>query len=405
MSATGPSPNPGRASRPMSQPIRFTPPTCGDAGRRGACGIGMAVPPGQISTPRSPSEPYPRRHIGWTRRGDRASIPTRPRVRENVCDDVDSAATVEPVRDRRGGGPTGGRVAALTRSPGWYPNSDGPGKRWHDGRRWTGVTRLDPAAAQAAVRVASRRMARQRRGLRLRLVLLGTLVASAVAGIAMLLPNSPAGTMAEGLGFTHRHRLLPPAATRTGSLNYTISKTDLAGRPVTYDPCHPIDYVINPAGAPADYLLFIKPAIKAAQQAAGLKFVYRGTTTDTFDSRRQRSPTRQPVVIAFPAALQGTESTGDAVGLGGSTAITVNGAVQPHYVTGAIALRSSWFKRESALGHTVAEQGIVMHELGHLLGLGHVQDPSQLMYPAYHDQASYGLGDLAGLAVLGEGTC
>jgi predicted Zn-dependent protease len=46
-----------------------------------------------------------------------------------------------------------------------------------------------------------------------------------------------------------------------------------------------------------------------------------------------------------------------------------------------------------------------MHELGHVLGLGHVQDPSQLMYPAHHGQATYGPGDLAGLAAEGDGAC
>jgi hypothetical protein len=182
-------------------------------------------------------------------------------------------------------------------------------------------------------------------------------------------------------------------------------KTDQSGKPVTYDPCHPIDYVINPAGAPADYLSFIEPAIKAAQHASGLKFVYRGTTSATSDSRQRHTSTRQPVVIAFPTALDSPKATADAVGLGGSTAIVVNGAVRPHYVTGAIALLSSWFNRQSALHRTDAEQGVVMHELGHVLGLGHVQDPGQLMYPSATGQATYGPGDLAGLAVAGAGTC
>jgi hypothetical protein len=57
-------------------------------------------------------------------------------------------------------------------------------------------------------------------------------------------------------GVIHKHRLLPRAATRTGSSNYTFLKTDLTGKPATYDPCHPIEYVINPAGAPADYMSF-----------------------------------------------------------------------------------------------------------------------------------------------------
>ncbi len=41
-----------------------------------------------------------------------------------------------------------------------------------------------------------------------------------------------------------------------------------------------------------------------------------------------------------------------------------------------------------------------MHEPGH----GLVDDPSQIMYPASHGQATYYPGDLAGLAAEGNGS-
>ena len=46
----------------------------------------------------------------------------------------------------------------------------------------------------------------------------------------------------------------------------------------------------------------------------------------------------------------------------------------------------------------------VLHELGHLVGLAHVDEPTQLMYPQGHI-ASFAPGDLRGLAVVGSGPC
>ncbi|WP_269320367.1 matrixin family metalloprotease [Nocardioides sp. URHA0032] len=61
--------------------------------------------------------------------------------------------------------------------------------------------------------------------------------------------------------------------------------------------------------------------------------------------------------------------------------------------------------RQSAEHNTAVEQAVVMHELGHVLGLGHVEDPAQLMYSSNAGQLTYGAGDLNELAKLGSGSC
>jgi hypothetical protein len=40
-----------------------------------------------------------------------------------------------------------------------------------------------------------------------------------------------------------------------------------------------------------------------------------------------------------------------------------------------------------------------------VLGLGHVDDPIQLMYPTTSDVHDFAAGDLAGLTQLGSGVC
>jgi hypothetical protein len=47
----------------------------------------------------------------------------------------------------------------------------------------------------------------------------------------------------------------------------------------------------------------------------------------------------------------------------------------------------------------------ISHELAHLVGEDHVDDPTQLMYPVNNGQTGYAAGDLAGLAQLGQGPC
>jgi predicted Zn-dependent protease len=57
-------------------------------------------------------------------------------------------------------------------------------------------------------------------------------------------------------------------------------------------------------------------------------------------------------------------------------------------------------------GHTM--RNFLAHETGHVVGLGHVADPSQLLYPTITSEApdGYADGDRAGLASLGiSGGC
>jgi predicted Zn-dependent protease len=50
-------------------------------------------------------------------------------------------------------------------------------------------------------------------------------------------------------------------------------------------------------------------------------------------------------------------------------------------------------------------QAVVMHELGHVLGLDHVDDPGELMHGENVGQTEFGPGDRAGLTALGAGRC
>ena len=58
----------------------------------------------------------------------------------------------------------------------------------------------------------------------------------------------------------------------------------------------------------------------------------------------------------------------------------------------------------AGFGAGLTRGNLEQHELGHVIGLDHVQDRGQVMYPSISDQSpdGYGPGDRAGLSILGR---
>lgn len=200
-----------------------------------------------------------------------------------------------------------------------------------------------------------------------------------------------------------------PAAT-SGSFAFTAMQPDGAG-PVTYSPCRPIHYVVRPDGAPVGGAEFLTAAIATVSAATGLQFVDDGPTQEGPDADRSAyqpgSYGRRwaPVLVTWSTPEETPSLTGDVAGIGGSAIVTRAGLSV--YVTGSVTLDAGDLAQLMAAPATRATAlGIVTHEFGHLVGLDHVDDPSQLMNPSTNASVStFGNGDLAGLAALGSGAC
>jgi len=75
-------------------------------------------------------------------------------------------------------------------------------------------------------------------------------------------------------------------------------------------------------------------------------------------------------------------------------------------VSGVVYLDAAALGSLLAAGDRALAQAVVLHELGHLVGLAHVNDSGALMFPrASGEVTAFGPGDRAGLAALGSGAC
>jgi hypothetical protein len=182
--------------------------------------------------------------------------------------------------------------------------------------------------------------------------------------------------------------------------------------PVAYDPCRPVHYVLNPAGAPPSTGPLVHAAVARIAEVTGLRFVDDGLSDERVVTDRPiHQPERYgdrwaPVLIGWATDQEEPALAGDVVGQAGSAAVSLGDGPRV-YVTGTVVLDGPQIAPalERRDGRAVVE-AIVLHELGHLVGLAHVDDPGELMYPEVQSSLTeLAAGDLTGLARLGAGPC
>ena len=189
-----------------------------------------------------------------------------------------------------------------------------------------------------------------------------------------------------------------------GGGHYAFMQTDpKSGGPVTYSSCRsiPVEFNLHGVDDQDTTRQVLLEALGEASAASRLNLVYSGDSP-----RRPRSNWGTlygyPVLIAFADASEIASMDGVA-GRGGSSWTEVNGRLT--YVSGQIVLERIYWNRELGAWHgRDVTRAIVMHELGHILGLGHVKDDHEIMSPS-GGPTHWGPGDRKGLARLGKGPC
>lgn len=202
-----------------------------------------------------------------------------------------------------------------------------------------------------------------------------------------------------------------PAPLKRTSSSYKFLAVKEDGTPLAYSPCRPIHYVVNSDLAPPSWQPLVEEAIRRASVATGFQFIFDGPSSEVPSTNRSGyQPARYgdrwaPVLIAWSTPEQVPRLAGQTVGLGGSSSVGLSNGYQA-YVTGTVSLDAPQFAEilEASNGEEIGV-AVIMHELGHLLGLDHVDDPRQLMYDEASWVREYAAGDLTGLAHLGTGPC
>jgi hypothetical protein len=219
----------------------------------------------------------------------------------------------------------------------------------------------------------------------------------------------PANEMARvreifGIG-DDRLREIPEYAVGEGSFAFSEIQPD-SRDPVGYNPCEPVRYVVNPDGAPEFWEALVHDAVESTSRASGLEFDYRGET----DARPASydggfwAGNPPPVLVAWATPEEEPGLEGDVIGLGGSASYEVRPGLR-QYATGVLTLdRDQFDVTDWVPGSREPLEAVVLHELGHLVGLGHVDDAGELMHPT-NSRTTYGPGDLEGLGRLGDTPC
>jgi hypothetical protein len=230
--------------------------------------------------------------------------------------------------------------------------------------------------------------------------------AAAVGTLLLVRPDGPEVTV--DVGASQEHDLAGDG--------YAVWARQGDGRPVRWDPCRPIHLVVSATGAPATYpetalLADVRAAVRVLREASGLDLVVEGTTTQVPDAARSTVADAADDGVRWAPVLIGWREPGEGdlplrdVDRGIAVPVAVGPADARTYVTGQIALNA---ERDDLLpgaaDRATSWGATVLHELVHVLGLDHVDDPDELMhvYPG-RGPVELGPGDRAGLRAVGAG--
>jgi hypothetical protein len=219
----------------------------------------------------------------------------------------------------------------------------------------------------------------------------------------------------------------PAAATTTTTYAVTHAGDPYSGRSVVvrWTPCMTvsgvtttatISYAVNTGGDPTRVTL-VQKALAEVTAYSGLRFRYVGKVSYVphyavlhyptgnrlmFNAAQQRAATHADLVVGWVSAAKTNLFRGSEAGVG-TVSWTGSSRSQLRIVEGAALIKLGVPLRAGfTTGASVGS--LLLHEIGHAVGLDHVTATSQIMYPALgsYTRSSYQTGDRTGLRLVGR---
>lgn len=173
--------------------------------------------------------------------------------------------------------------------------------------------------------------------------------------------------------------------------------------------CTPITWAFNPAHAPAGALTDIKAALTRISAATGLTFTRTAnTTTIPTSATLDAAPANLIIAWAPPGTTDLLDNTTEYARGGWKTTPTLDpgtGLITWPITRGYVLLdtldTTTW---KPGFGTGQRRGTLLLHELGHAIGLNHTTAPGQVMNPAITatSTSTWGTGDRKGLTKVGR---
>jgi hypothetical protein len=204
---------------------------------------------------------------------------------------------------------------------------------------------------------------------------------------------------------------LPAESEGNGAHAFAAQRRDGTARPVLFDPCRPVPWAVRRDGEPVGGDALLAGAVEEVARASGLRFVRvpdaSGPLPQDDDlARRAADGSFAPVLVAWSSEREQPALEGGTLALGGGTTWAPEGRPgEERLVTGLVVLDAPDLAvLRAGVDGEARLRGALLHELAHLVGLGHVDDATQLLH-AQTTGTAFAAGDLRGLRAAGQGQC